>query len=379
MSIYLVTLVAVLTQAALKGSKVLIALYATELGADLFSIGLFAALYGLFPALLAVYAGKVSDRLGVWLPMVLGSFGLTLGLVLPALAPHLALLYLSPALIGFSHIFFQVSIQNLVGSLGDAQARVRNFGLYSLGAALSGFLGPMIAGFGIDHFGARVSYLVFAALALFSCLCLLFYRRRMPLQAKTTEPAPNQSVMDLVANAALRRVFITSGVILAGIDLFTFYFPIYGRSIGLSASMIGIILSMQAAAAFVVRTVMPWLVKRSSEETVLTYSLYVAGATYLLVPLFHHALILALISFILGLSLGCGQPLSVILTYNRAPAGRSGEALGARITVNKFTQVAIPVVFGALGASFGLIPVFWSNALFLLAGARLTAKPGERA
>ena len=71
---------------------------------------------------------------------------------------------------------------------------------------------------------------------------------------------------------------------------------------------------------------------------------------------------------LLGIGLGCAQPLTILLTYNHAPAGRSGEALGLRITVNKLTQIAVPVVFGGLGSAFGLIPVFWANGAFLLAG-----------
>jgi hypothetical protein len=50
------------------------------------------------------------------------------------------------------------------------------------------------------------------------------------------------------------------------------------------------------------------------------------------------------------------------------PPGRSGEALGMRLTVNKLTQIAVPVIFGGLGSAFGLIPVFWANGAFLLAG-----------
>jgi MFS family permease len=160
-------------------------------------------------------------------------------------------------------------------------------------------------------------------------------------------------------------------MILTGIDLYLFYFPIYGRSIGLSASLIGIVLSMYAVAAFVVRVGMPALVRRSSEETVLTYSLFVAGATYLLFPFFENVYVLGIISFVLGLGLGCGQPLSIILTYNRAPAGRSGEALGVRIMVNKITQIVVPIFFGSIGSVFGMVPVFWSNAAFLASSGYL--------
>jgi predicted MFS family arabinose efflux permease len=108
--------------------------------------------------------------------------------------------------------------------------------------------------------------------------------------------------------------------------------------------------------------------RRMGEVGVLTASLFVAGITYLLVPLVSHAALLALMSFLLGVGLGCAQPLTIILTYNHAPPGRSGEALGMRLTVNKLTQIAVPLIFGAMGSAFGLIPVFWANGVFLLAG-----------
>jgi MFS family permease len=88
----------------------------------------------------------------------------------------------------------------------------------------------------------------------------------------------------------------------------------------------------------------------------------------MLVPLVSHAALLAVVAFLLGIGLGCAQPLTIILTYNHAPKGRSGEALGMRLTVNKLTQILVPLVFGAMGSAFGLIPVFWANGLFLLGG-----------
>ena len=175
----------------------------------------------------------------------------------------------------------------------------------------------------------------------------------------------------------MRRTLLTGAIIFSGVDLLSFYLPIYGHSIGLSASTIGIILGAYAAAAFVVRMIMPALVKRASEERVLTLSLFASGITYLLFPFFQNPWILTLIAFMLGLGLGCGQPLSMMLTYSRSPDGRAGEALGLRITVNKVIQIGVPLVFGYIGSSFGLIPVFWSNAVLLVTGGYLNQKPDK--
>src|SRR5690606_27610726 len=162
------------------------------------------------------------------------------------------------------------------------------------------------------------------------------------------------------------------------IDLFNFYMPIHGRAIGLTASFIGIVIGMQAAAAFIVRLALPSLARRFTEKRVLTYCLLMAGLTYFLFPLLQQPILLVTLSFILGLALGCGQPLSIILTYNHSPPGRAGEALGMRLTVNKFIQIIVPLAFGSMGAAFGVFPIFWSNAALLLAGGWLNTLYDKR-
>jgi len=93
-----------------------------------------------------------------------------------------------------------------------------------------------------------------------------------------------------------------------------------------------------------------------------------AGATFFAVPFVSQALLLAMVAFLLGIGLGCAQPLTIILTYNHAPEGRAGEALGMRLAVNKATQIFVPLAFGAMGTALGLLPVFWATGAFLLAG-----------
>lgn len=81
---------------------------------------------------------------------------------------------------------------------------------------------------------------------------------------------------------------------------------------------------------------------------------------------------LALISFIFGLGLGCGMPITMMQTFSTSTEGRSGEAMGLRVTVNQMTRVIVPVMFGSIGSLFGLFPVFWMNALMLAFGGALT-------
>lgn len=368
MIFYLVIIATLINQIAFKGSKVLMSLYAMNLGADPFIVGVLISLYSLFPLFLAVYAGRLSDRLGPRIPMLLGSLGLALGLLLPFLLPRLATLLVSAALIGCLYIFYTVSVQHLIGSFGSGVQRTRNFSTFSLGVALSAMFGPTLAGFSIDLAGYELTYLILALFPSVPAVFFMFFAQELP-RAEAADQQVQKQTIDLLRNVPLRRALVTAGVIETGLELFNFYMPIYGHSLGLSASVIGIIMGAFAAAMLLMRSVMPILVRKSSEEWALFGSLGLAAAISLLFPFVADVYLLVGISFVLGLGLGCCSPLSLIITYNRAPDGRSGEAMGMRQTVNKFIQVLLPVIVGTLGSAFGVGPAFWMNALLLASGA----------
>ena len=91
-------------------------------------------------------------------------------------------------------------------------------------------------------------------------------------------------------------------------------------------------------------------------------------------PLFQNPYALCAVAFLLGLGVGCGQPMSMSLIYALAPAGRASEAAGLRVTVNNFTHFVIPLIFGSLGTAFGFAPVWLSNAALLGVGGWLVRR-----
>jgi hypothetical protein len=77
-----------------------------------------------------------------------------------------------------------------------------------------------------------------------------------------------------------------------------------------------------------------------------------------------------------GCNMGCGQPLTLNIAYNRAPQGRSGEVSGLRLTINNITHLGLPVVAGTMGAFFGAVTVFWIAAGILAACSHLVRRAG---
>ncbi|OGA04513.1 MAG: hypothetical protein A3H35_05145 [Betaproteobacteria bacterium RIFCSPLOWO2_02_FULL_62_17] len=364
---------------AMRSSRVLLSLFALELGTSVSVIGLLVASISLFPLFLSIYAGRLTDRLGLRRPLVLGAAGVTLAMAVPYFMPTLLGLFLSAALLGTANIFFALAMQSWIGLLGNSPTeRTRNFGNYATCVSVGSFVGPIIAGFGIDSVGHAGAYLICMLFPLAAFIAVAFFVRNQPGPAKREEGAAPGNAMDLMRVPELRRIVITGGVLLTGIDIFEFYMPVYTRGIGHSASVIGMIVSMYSVAAFVVRAAIPKLVRWKSEEQLLTRCLAFGALGYLLVPLLENPWLLGAIAFTLGLCMGCGQPLTMSIIYNRSPAGRSGEALGLRLTSNNITHTGVPMIFGALGAAIGVAPVFWVIATLLGAGAWYSGGPGRK-
>jgi predicted MFS family arabinose efflux permease len=376
MAIYLIVLLCLLNHSGFGGSRMAIALYALELGANQFTVGVLMALYGLFPMLLAVYVGKLADRVGPRLPMLVGTAGVMVGLLLPALLPGLVALYAAALLLGSTFHFFFVTVHGITGGMGGPEKRARNYALVSLGFSAAGFVGPLAAGFAIDHLGHRAAFVTLACFTVVPLLLLWLRPGFLPRAAARGGDRGRRRTLDLWRLPALRKTLIASGILSSAWDLFQFYFPLYGHSVGLSASAIGVILGIFALATFTVRLVLPLPARRLSEARVLAAAIFVAAAGYLLFPFFQNAYVLAAIAFLLGLGVGCGQPVSMSLIYTLAPQGRATEAAGLRATINNGGHLVIPLFFGSVGAAFGYLPVFVSSAAILAGAGELVRRSG---
>lgn len=364
----------VLWNSGYKGVRVLNTLYALKLGASPFEIGLLLATYGLFALVLAIYAGRIADRYGVFRPIVGGTIFTVAGIALPFFWPSMTAVFLSAAISGTGFIFVQVGMQTLVGSLASGPARTYNINMYALIVSVADFIGPVMAGFLIDHSGHVQTYLWLAVMSAFSLLGIGYFGRRFPRGAGPGGHGVKLRMRDLLSLPDLRRVFIASAIVMTGLDLFQLYMPLYGHGVGLSASAIGLVLGTFAAAGFVTRALLPAMVRRLGEEKTLIVSLTVGAATFMLIPLFQNPYALGAICFALGLGMNLGQPLTVILTYNYSPPGRAGEAIGLRIAINNTMHVLVPPAFGGLGSLLGVAPIFWLSSAVLGIGAYVSRR-----
>ena len=371
MTIYIIVLLAFLTHVGFAGSRLAVPLFAVDQGATPFVVGSVVALYAAFPLFLALPAGRMSDRLGFKMPLIVGTGGVFGSLLLPLLWPSMWTLYITASLIGLAFMALQLATQTLAGAIAKPEERARNFSLVSLGFAIANFAGPLLTGFLIDQIGYAWTFGAIS-LPLIPAIVLSVLSDRWIPPVKSKSQAGSGGMFDLLRIKLLRNTLIASGIVSGAWDVYQFFMPVYGRALGLSATAIGIVMSAFAISIILVRLVLPLAVRRWGEVELLTYAMFIAAVSFCLFPLFSGAVMLAVVSFLLGIACGCGQPLSMTLVFNASPKERTGEATGMRITVNQVTHLVIPLVFGVVGSVAGFPAVFLTNAGGLVLGGYMS-------
>ena len=372
--LFYVILLTVLSHIGFVGSRITVSLAALSDGASPWTVGVLMALYAAVPMLIAVHAGRMIDRMGVFGPLAFCSITITAGILLPFIWPGMPMLFAAAVVIGTTFMLQHIALNLMVGTIGDPSDRAVNFSWLALGYATSGFIGPLLAGFAIDLAGHRTAFLLLALPPAIGTALLFWRRPPMPPVQEPRSDAAKHRVADLLREPRLPAIFLFSGLLATGWDLYTFVIPLYGTRIGLSASTIGIVMSSFALATFVVRLFMPLVARRLSEWTVVCAALVIAGCAYSLFPLVQQVPYLIALSFLLGTGLGCAQPMIMAVLYSASPPGRQGEVVGVRTTLMNVSHTFLPLLFGAVGAALGMGPVFWSMSGLLLCGGWLAAK-----
>jgi sugar phosphate permease len=151
----------------------------------------------------------------------------------------------------------------------------------------------------------------------------------------------------------------------------TFVLPVLGHERGYSASTIGMLLGSFALAATLVRLAMPWLAEHLREWLVISGAMLVTAVLFGIYPFMPGALGMGVCSVLLGLVLGSVQPMIMSTLHQITPADRHGEALGLRLMSLNGSSVAMPLLFGSIGAVVGVSLVFWVVGAVVGGGSRL--------
>ncbi|MEH7492098.1 MFS transporter [Neobacillus niacini] len=361
-----VIVITLFIQTIINMTRPVITLYASELGASTLEIGLLTATFAFFPLILAIQAGKIADKLGDRIPILIGVITVIVSMAFPYFFPSMWSLYMSQIFVGIASIFIPVPLQNLLGNSANETNRDHYFSMLGMAVATGALVGPVIGGYITEYFSYSFSFLISMFVGIIP-IGFVFFLPSNKRQVIKDSQGPLSSIK-LLQNPMLQKALFSSALVLYSKDVFIAYFPLFAKNFNISDSTIGIIIAVQGLAMIVVRVILPKLIEILGREKVLIFSIIIAGITFLLLPIASNSICMALLSCLMGLGLGCGQPLSMTTTYNASPKSRTGEVLGLRITINRLSQLIAPLFFGIIGTWIGIVSVFLVSGAFLVSG-----------
>lgn len=359
--------------AGMAGLRMAGPLSALRAGFGEWSVGPLLALFALAPVLLALPAGRLSDRRGYHLPVRLAVLLTVLGGVSALLSAWFGtmrypLLCGSALLCGAGANLGIITIQRTAGRTAhDVRELRRVFSWLGIAPSISNVVGPLSAGVIIDHAGFAAAFAVLSALPLASLLFARLVPRELP-RAEPTVPTRRRA-WDLLATPMLRRLLLVNWFMSTSWDVHSFVVPVLGHERGLSASAIGSVLGFFAFAVTAVRLVLPTITSRLRESEVLTIAMTVVAGVLVIYPWATSAWTMAACATVLGFALGASQPMVMTALHQLTPQERHGEAIALRSMALNLSSTLMPLSFGALGSALGAAGLFWIMGTLVGAGA----------
>ncbi|CAL9649788.1 hypothetical protein SUDANB1_06569 [Streptomyces sp. enrichment culture] len=372
-------------QGAVSMARPAVSYRALALGADERAIGVIAGVYALLPLFAAVPLGRRTDH-GRCAPLLpVGVVLISGGCALSGVAGSLWTMAVWSGVMGLGHLCFVIGAQSLVARQSAPREQDRNFGHFTIGAALGQLVGPIAAGAligGEDMAGSSALALIAAgATAAVAFTSLWRIEDRRTASTSRADKGDRVPVRGILRTRGVPAGIFISLAVLSATDILTAYLPVVGEHRGIAPSVIGILLSLRAAATIACRLVLTPLLRLLGRTLLLTVTCLLAALLCAGIALPVPVWALGLLLVALGFCLGVGQPLSMTTVVQAAPDDARSTALALRLTGNRLGQVAAPAAAGLIAGVAGVAAPFVMLGVLLLLSSgvavRSRREPGE--
>jgi MFS family permease len=345
-----------------------------------------------------VLMGRLADRFGVMVPILIGAAGLGLGFAAAALAPNIMTFALAHGLllglVGSSATFVPLIADT---SLWFVRRRGIAVAICASGNYIAGAFWPPVVQHFIDGVGWRQTYFGLAAFSFVSLsLLALLMRPRPPLAAAVAVPAGSVAAVANVAASdardlpfglpkahALALLCVAGLACCVAMSMPQVHIVAYCGDLGYGAARGAEMLSLMLAAGIVSRLISGAICDRIGGLRTLVLGSMLQGIALLLFLPFDSLASLYVISILFGLFQGGIVPSYAIIVREHFPAAEAGSSVG---TVLMFTLLGMALGGWMSGKVFDLTGsyhaafingVAW-NALNLAIALTLLARTRRR-
>jgi len=350
----------------------LLPVYAHELGAGAFQVGLVFAAFSLTRSIFVPYFGKLSDKKGKKPFLTTGLFIFFFLSILYTYSKNIETLILLRLGQGFASAMVLPVAQAYIGIITPPQKEGRVMGLFSISLYGGLSIGPLLGGVVKDRFSINASFLSMGALCLLGFVfCLLFLPREGVLQ--TSNPSGSgkpKSYLAIVKTPAILSLFTFRICFTTCIGIIWTFLPLFANTmLDLSSSAIGFVIMINVFIAGLLQAPMGYIADRFSKKIMVT-----AGGVLAIISLLclnyatsFNGLVIA--NGIFGLAGGISLPAIMALGIIEGRKTRAmGSIMGLLTMAHSLGMLVGPLLAGIIIDVFSMETIFVTGAAILGAG-----------
>ncbi len=354
----------------------LLPLYVQHLGATGVGVGSIMASYAISNSIFVPIIGRMSDRHGRKTFLTLGLLlyaGISIGYIFAGDVYQLSAVRFFQGIAGAMTVPIAISY---LGDLSPEGEEGKWMG-YANAFFFSGFgFGPLIGGVITDNFGQTAAFLVLVGLSFFAFLVSLLFLPDIRPPAAAASQSGGQlrlSFREMGRSGMVRGLFsfrLVQSLGRAGIGSFM---PIFAASLGISTSLIGVLLTINILSVTLFSPAGGWVSDRFNRRT-LTIATSLGFTTMLVaIPFAGNFVQLLLLLLAQGLTSAISMPASTALNVEEGRSFGMGSTMSVFFLAQGAGMAIGPIVSGAIYDSADIGWVFYFGAITGILGTLLFA------
>jgi MFS family permease len=346
----------------------IIPVYAVELGAGGFLVGLIIASFNISKTLFNPLAGRLSDKLG-------RKNFIATGLLLYAL---ISVFYVLPTraealiLVRFFHGMTSVLVVPIAMALAADIAPRQKLGLYmgtlNMSVMLGLGIGPVLGGMIRDHLGMNAAFYAMGGLALLTSVLVMIF---LPPEKKghSGQSSGMVSFRKMVQHRVVLGIFLTRFFTASGQGAVYTFLPILALELNLTSSQVGIILGANIFLIAFLQRFMGTLADRINPKYFIISGTFASGLIVLWMPFVEGFTMILFLNILMGMANGLALPGGLVITGQLGRTMGMAALMGITDAAWSLGMIVSPILSGIILDFFGLAQVFIIGSCLILTGS----------
>jgi MFS transporter, DHA1 family, multidrug resistance protein len=346
----------------------LVPVFAVELGAGGFLVGLIIASFNIARAIFSPFVGRISDRWGRKNFIVTGLLFYAVISLFYAFAKNAQSLIFIRFIHGLATVIVIPVAMALAADIAPRQKLGLYMGTLNMAIMLGIGVGPAMGGMIRDRFGMNTAFYSMGALAILTCLLVVL---RIPSDKESFGSRGGQSAVSIkkiLSHRVVLGIFIMRFFSACGQGTVYTFLPILALQLSLTSSQVGIILTANILIIALLQRSCGRIADRVNPKYLIIMGTFLSGMTVFGMPLVEGFWMILLLNILMGMANGFSQPGGLVIT------GQFGRSMGMASIMSvmdaawSLGMIVSPILSGIILDVSGLSHVFIIGSILIMAG-----------